>query len=62
MKRSIPPEVREAVLADLRERAWFKKALRERSRFSLKAIARKHNISRFTVGRLRRQLAQPPRA
>jgi transposase-like protein len=56
MMRSIPPEVRAAVLADLREREAFKAALRERRRFSLKAISRKHGVSRQTLTRLRRRL------
>ena len=56
MMRSIPPEVRAAVIADLQEREAFKKALRERARFSLKAIGRKHGVSRRTLARLRRRL------
>ena len=56
MMRSIPPEVRAAIIADLQEREAFKKALRERARFSLKAIGRKHGVSRKTLTRLRRRL------
>jgi transposase-like protein len=56
MMRSIPPEVRAAIVADLREREAFKAAVRERWKFSLKAIGRKHNVSRQTLTRLRRRL------
>ena len=56
MKRVITEDVRAAILADLVEREAFKKALRERARFSLKAISRKHGISRQTLTRIRRRL------